>query len=457
MSSAARVKSSRQNGARSRGPLSAQTKAKSSMNSLRDGFRAAPGRVLRGESRAELEALTERWVLKLQPRDGAEADLVTDVVNARWMLRRAEGAHFDFLDARDEHSGLREESRVAKLMIRLTWDRRGSICTYGLTNCTDGTPGTSSLDSPDDPNEPSELVRQLEACPRGCEVLIENWQSLGARLRDGLPWQGHDRLLATRLLGRQPTDIARDERVNVIFLASFALHPQDRGDAYEALQSDLGTLELKAFLKSVRSRGPRVVDAGNPAAAKQALVDLVDRAILRLQAKLELHQQLAKEKSASPSAPLTPVEAQELERLRRFELACQRRVHRCEDAFWKHRRQTESLKDGGWSADEVVGEEQTEENFSDLSTQVGAPGEVPIAPNENLTNEPRLDGGAPETGTLKEVASLGETLGRAAADLRALHEMEKNAFPVRPESGAKGRAAIEEAVFARGPLLRPIS
>src|SRR5580658_2569502 len=113
MSSSARAQASRANGMRSRGPLTAESKARSCMNAVRRGFRAAPGRVLPGESREELEALNERWVRRLQPRNGAEDDLVEDLVNARWMLRRAERTHFEFVEARGEHANLREESRVA--------------------------------------------------------------------------------------------------------------------------------------------------------------------------------------------------------------------------------------------------------------------------------------------------------------------------------------------------------
>jgi hypothetical protein len=449
MSSAARVKSSRENGARSRGPLTAETKSRSSLNSVRHGFRAAPGRVLRGESREELEALNTRWVNRLQPRNGAEDDLVEDLVNARWMLRRAERTHFEFLDARDDNSGQREESRIGRIMNRLLWDRRGPFCMFGLSSCTDGMPGTSFLDSPDDPNEPLELVRQLEGSIRGCEELIANWQSLGARLTNGLHWQAHDRFLATRLLGRQVVDVARDERVNLIFVASFALYTKDREDAYEELQSDMGTPELAAFLKRVRTRGPLVADAGDPTEARRALIDLVERAILRLQAKLELHQQLATEKSASPAAPLSPDEVQELERLRRFEMACQRRVHRCEDAFWKHRRQTERMEDGGG--------EQAEENAGDSSVESGAVEEASIAPNENLTNEPSSGGGAPEGGTLKEVETLEQILGRAREEVRVMREATNYPVSMPAVGSSKGLAAIEKAIFERGPLLPPIS
>src|SRR5262245_48588382 len=131
MSTAARQKSSRANGRLSRGPVSDAGKARSRENSFRHGLRAAPGRVLPGESAEELAALSERWFKALQPRDQAEDDLVKDLVNARWMAQRAERACFAHAKARIELDDHGEEKRVAALMRRLLWDRRsGHICMY---------------------------------------------------------------------------------------------------------------------------------------------------------------------------------------------------------------------------------------------------------------------------------------------------------------------------------------
>src|SRR5262245_29890877 len=156
MSTHARIRSSQENGARSRGPVTAEGQAKSSQNSLRHGLRAAPGRVLPGECREELEALHLRWVKKLRPRDEAEEDLVADIVDARWMLRRTKLAQFEHLKTRIEQAGPCEERRVEILMNKLLWDPRGPHCMYATSSVAHGGPATSSQASPDDPNLPSE-------------------------------------------------------------------------------------------------------------------------------------------------------------------------------------------------------------------------------------------------------------------------------------------------------------
>src|SRR5262245_13284181 len=270
MSSAARVNSSRANGRLSGGPTSDAGKARSRENSVRHGLRSAPGRVLPGENADELAALSERWFKKLQPRDEAEDDLVDDLVNARWMMQRAQRACFEHAKARIEQVDDGEEKRVAATMRRLLWDRRsGHICMYALSANVDGGPGTSTLDAPDDPNDTSELVRELEGSLRGCEVLIEQWKTLADRVRNDLPLQAHDRLAAIRMLGQQPAECLRDDRVCLIYLACFALHTIEGKDAYDDLKSDMNTIELNEFKELIRSRGPLVVDGGNPKLAKE--------------------------------------------------------------------------------------------------------------------------------------------------------------------------------------------
>src|SRR5262249_6497121 len=151
----------------------AEGRARSSQNAVKHGLRAAPGRVLPHESAEELAALSERWFKSLQPRDGAEDELVMDLVNARWMMQRAKRALDEHAKTRIEQIDDSEERRVAAIMRRLLWDRRsGHLCFYALSANVDGGPGTSTLDSANDPDEPSVLVKELEGSLHGCEVLI---------------------------------------------------------------------------------------------------------------------------------------------------------------------------------------------------------------------------------------------------------------------------------------------
>src|SRR5262249_17364958 len=152
------------------------------------------------------------------------------------------------------------------------------------------------------PDEPAELVKELEGSLRGCQVLIEHWKTLADRVRSDLPLQAHDRLTAIRMLGRQPAECLKDERICLIYLACFALHTIEGKDAFDDLKSDLNTIALAKFKEEIRSRGPLVVDVGNPRLAKEKLLALFNTMLMRLTAKLEVYQQRAAEKKESESA-----------------------------------------------------------------------------------------------------------------------------------------------------------
>ena len=65
-----------------------------------------------------------------------------------------------------------------------------------------------------------------------------------------------------------------------------------------------------------------------------------------------MYRSIASEQAASTAGRLAFDQSPDGERLRRFELACQRRAHRCLDAFWKHRREMERTEGGGRRAED---------------------------------------------------------------------------------------------------------
>ena len=98
MSSLRKVLSSRANGAKSRGPVTPEGKRISAMNAVRHGLLAETV-LLSNESREDFEALLAAYKEKFQPRDEVEADLVEEMVVAKWRQRRLwsiEAAAIDF-------------------------------------------------------------------------------------------------------------------------------------------------------------------------------------------------------------------------------------------------------------------------------------------------------------------------------------------------------------------------
>ena len=61
------------------------------------------------------------------------------------------------------------------------------------------------------------------------------------------------------------------------------------------MKADANDEEHKQLVERIRSRSPLVLDASDTATARQFLLDLIDRNLERLEAKLEVHRQRAEE------------------------------------------------------------------------------------------------------------------------------------------------------------------
>ena len=87
MSSRNKRKIARTNGAKSAGTKSPDGLQKSSQNALRHGL-TAKTLVLSNESQTKFDELLESYIRKFLPQDEVELELVTEMVAARWRLRR---------------------------------------------------------------------------------------------------------------------------------------------------------------------------------------------------------------------------------------------------------------------------------------------------------------------------------------------------------------------------------
>ena len=87
MSSQRRIDASRANGAKSRGPVTPEGRARSDMAAVTHGLTSRRV-LLKNESEDEFVALRDVLVAHFQPSDPYEADLVEQLVAARWRLDR---------------------------------------------------------------------------------------------------------------------------------------------------------------------------------------------------------------------------------------------------------------------------------------------------------------------------------------------------------------------------------
>jgi hypothetical protein len=94
------AEASRRNCAKSRGPKTAEGKARSAQNALRHGMRAQKHVVLPDEDAAEFRALEAEMVAELAPQGALQAVLARQIAVAAWRLARAERLETELFEQR---------------------------------------------------------------------------------------------------------------------------------------------------------------------------------------------------------------------------------------------------------------------------------------------------------------------------------------------------------------------
>ena len=87
MPTEAQINANRLNAQKSTGPTSPEGKARSALNALKTGIDAW-SHIIPGEDPAELEALTEQFLLHYQPADPVQLSLVDTLISTEWIQRR---------------------------------------------------------------------------------------------------------------------------------------------------------------------------------------------------------------------------------------------------------------------------------------------------------------------------------------------------------------------------------
>jgi hypothetical protein len=117
----------RANGAKSRGPVTPEGRAKSSRNSLRHGL-SAKSVLLPAESHEQFQLLLDAHIQQFHPANPVEMDLVEAMAVARWRLRRFWAIETSLLaneltrraeDIDDEFTEMTSEDRLAWVFQRV--------------------------------------------------------------------------------------------------------------------------------------------------------------------------------------------------------------------------------------------------------------------------------------------------------------------------------------------------
>jgi hypothetical protein len=237
---------------------------------------------------------------------------------------------------------------------------------------------------------------------------------------------------------------------------------QQCGAAFTELLGELTDSEAREYHQRLEGRQVDRLRPADPAAARATLRAIVERAAIRLEAKLEVHQARAAQEAAEAVDRFCFDASAEGEQLRQFQLAGQRALVRTVDSLLKLRR-AEPLRQAGHdpapqAATTALGDRLSTtltcgpEGFgSSLGTQLlpavaDPPAAPPAAPvpehdGQNLRNEPR-EGGADRPVTAEESpAVIGE-------DPISRNE------PSDP-AGEPALVAVEPAIAAVNPSPQP--
>ena len=337
--SSKRVEANKKNAARSTGPRSAAGKDRSRFNAVKHGM-AAKLPVLPGEDPDAFRAHRDAWTAELQPRGQVERQLVDRAVHVSWQLQRVDRAQAARLasEAQAAARGWPPSSptrssrwaaassgtRSARCRSTLTWAR-------GSASCSSASPGPRRSTTPTSRRGSSTGSRaRRSAAP----WLLDRWGELRQRLETGGNWQPPERLKAIRLLGRQPMDAPQDDRVMMIYLACWAMDPTGP-HGFADLVNELQPAELKLWIDRLDDRRAMSRRPASPEAGEEEVLKIIAAEEERLEEVLELHLE---RDEAGGLEPLLFDDSESGERLRRYQLACNRTLLRILDTLERRQR-----------------------------------------------------------------------------------------------------------------------
>ena len=119
-----RQRASRRNGAKSRGPVTPEGKARSSLNAVKHGLCARSFALVEGEDADEFAAHAQALREDINPVGGAEERLCRGVIEAAWLLLRADriecGVLQSWLDSDGLGAGLERDCAGGNFIRRIT-------------------------------------------------------------------------------------------------------------------------------------------------------------------------------------------------------------------------------------------------------------------------------------------------------------------------------------------------
>ncbi len=293
------------------------------MNSLKHGMTARRP-VLPGEDEAAFCRFVNDVSDALGPCDAVEVVLAEQVALATWKIARAErceAARVAFaLRAAEADADIQAHDEVAAMGHWLLTDTL-----RGRQNAAASLFPFLSEDRHDPfrrgRGDPRHIVLRLEATAEGCRWLLEQWARLGRRLERGHDWRTNELIVALHLRGQRPLGADLLEWGGLLESTPADGEPEVVAQARRALQ-----LQLDEGV-------PR-----DPAGQRAALGRLVREETERLQRRKADHERREAADRADLVDRLAVDTTAEGERMRRYQLDFDRKLHRALNSLLKLRR-----------------------------------------------------------------------------------------------------------------------
>jgi hypothetical protein len=327
MSSERQIEANRRNAQKSTGPKTADGKERSRLNAVTHGM-TAQFDALPGEEAEALAGRIDAWRADLKPRNQLEYDAIERAARASWQLDMVELAEVaritaNILKATSGENAAVEIEAARALGARLLGDS---------PNPDIAPPGIGY-----DPIGAARILLNLESSAAGCRWLLDRWAELRSRLEQGQAWQSPDKLTAIRLLGRQPLDVLDGTQVAGLFLACHTIDSSG-GELFHEVEHTLTPDQWSLASELLAKRSFEWLRPRDQAEAREALVQIVDRAVKRLETKADAHRQRDELDAATAPARLAVDTSRKGELLRNYAAKCQRALFRALDDFVKVRR-----------------------------------------------------------------------------------------------------------------------
>jgi hypothetical protein len=351
---------SRANGRRSRGPVSTEGKSHSRMNAIKHGMTARIP-VLPGEDEATFRQHVEGITGSLAPRNALELALAEQAALSLWKIERAERAEATRVTATIRTAEDQAEARRQEELHALgRWLLAKSVQAKRETaeDLLPFLPEDRHAPFKAGRGEPLVVLLRIQATADGCGWLLGRWDRLRDRLEQDGGWGIEEMIEAAQLRGERPLLVETADWEGLL---------QERYASNTAYLEE-GRRQLVDQLTDGR--------AAEGAGLAAALLELVEEETARLEELKAANEGREATERAELTDRLAVDATPEGERVRRYQLDCDRKMHRAIQGVLKLRR-SEGLGAGDDPAPDGLPEPEPEPEGKGTVAVRSGPGDGP--------------------------------------------------------------------------------